>query len=186
MRLIDTLISLANRLPAGARRARAVIPSSLHGRQRDLFTGLRRSMELASRGPRTYLHGDLHVANTYRTAAGRMGVADWQIGLQGSWACDYAYLVTSALTVADRRAWERELLEHYLERLHAAGGGRIARAAAWDAYRAATLYPYFAWVYTIGRSRLQPRFQPDEVSLALIERIAAAVDDLGSLAAVGL
>jgi hypothetical protein len=47
-------------------------------------------------------------------------------------------------------------------------------------------YPYFAWLYTLGRSRLQPRFQPEEVSLMLIERIAAAIDDLHSFAAVGL
>jgi hypothetical protein len=94
--------------------------------------------------------------------------------------------VASALTVEDRRAWERELLEHYLERLHMAGGARIVWTAAWDAYRSATLYPYFAWVYTIGRSRLQPRFQPDDVCLTLIGRIASAIDDLGSLGAVGL
>ena len=57
---------------------------------------------------------------------------------------------------------------------------------AWAAYRQATLYPYFAWVYTIGRSRLQPRFQPDRVSLTMIERIATAIEDLDSLGAVGL
>ena len=52
--------------------------------------------------------------------------------------------------------------------------------------RRATFYPYFAWLYTLGRARLQPRFQPDAVSLALIARIAAAIDDLDSLRAVGL
>ena len=41
-------------------------------------------------------------------------------------------------------------------------------------------------VYTIGRSRLQPRFQPDEVSLEMIRRISAAIEDLDSLGAVGL
>lgn len=54
------------------------------------------------------------------------------------------------------------------------------------AYRRATLYPYFAWVYTVGRSRLQPEFQPAEVSLTMIRRIAAAIDDLDSVGAVGL
>ena len=45
--------------------------------------------------------------------------------------------------------------------------------------------PYFAWVYTIGRSRLQPNFQSDRVSLTMIERISTAIDDLDSLRAVG-
>ena len=143
-------------------------------------------MHILSQGPRTYLHGDLHIANTYSTQAGRMGIADWQVGLQGSWAHDYAYLLATALEVEDRRRLERDLLDFYLERLAAVGGGAISRDAAWVAYRQATLYPYFAWLYTIGRSRLQPSFQPADTSLTMIERIAAAVDDLDSLGAVGL
>jgi hypothetical protein len=186
MELIDTLIGLADRRRAGAQRARAVIPSALRDRQADLYAALRRSMQIASQGPRTYLHGDLHIANTYLTAEGRMGVCDWQVGLQGSWAYDFGYLLTTALEVQERRAWERGLLESYLERLAAAGGPRIAWSEAWQAYRQATLYPYFAWVYTIGRSRLQPRFQPEATSLVMIRRIAAAIEDLDSLGAVGL
>ncbi len=186
MRVIDSLIALANRTRAGAARARTVIPSGLRRRQGDLYEGMRRSMQILSRGPRTYLHGDLHIANTYSTQEGRMGIADWQVGLQGSWAHDYAYLLATALEIEDRRRSERDLLDFYLERLAAAGGGAISRDAAWMAYRQATFYPYFAWVYTIGRSRLQPSFQPAEVALAMVERIAAALDDLGSFSAVGL
>jgi hypothetical protein len=186
MRLIDSLLGLANRLPAGVRRAREVIPESLRARQADLHEGLRRSMGIASRGVHTYLHGDLHAANTYLTEDARFGITDWQVGLRGSWAQDFAYLLLTALTVEDRRAWERDLLGFYLERLAAAGGDSIPPQAAWLAYRQATFYPYFAWVYTIGRSRLQPSFQPRPVSLMFIERIAAAIDDLDSLGAVGL
>ena len=186
MRVIDSLIALANRTGVGAERARTVIPSVLRHRRADLHEGMRRSMHILSQGPRTYLHGDLHIANTYSTQAGRMGIADWQVGLQGSWAHDYAYLLATALEVEDRRRLERDLLDFYLERLAAVGGGAISRDAAWVAYRQATLYPYFAWLYTIGRSRLQPSFQPADTSLTMIERIAAAVDDLDSLGAVGL
>jgi aminoglycoside phosphotransferase (APT) family kinase protein len=163
-----------------------VIPPVLRDRQDDLYAGMRRSMEIASEAPRTYLHGDLHIANTYRTSGGAMGIADWQVGLQGSWAFDFAYLLATALEVADRRAWERELLHFYLDALGASGGARLSAGAAWDAYRRATFYPYFAWVYTIGRARIQPHFQPERVSLTMIERIAAAIADLDSLAAVGL
>jgi hypothetical protein len=186
MRRIDALLGLADRRRAGARRAAAVIPATLRSRQADLYLGLRRAMELASHGPHTYLHGDLHIANTYLSRAGAMGVIDWQVGLQGSWVHDYAYLLATALEVADRRAWERELLEFYLEQLARAGGEPMDFASAWEAYRTGTLYPYFAWTYTLGRSRLQPSFQPEAVSLTMVRRIAAAIDDLDSLGAVGL
>lgn len=186
MHLIDALIGLADRRHAGARRARDVIPPPLRDRQTDLYAGLRRSMVLASRGPRTYLHGDLHVANTYVTASEALGIADWQVGLQGSWVHDYAYLVCTALEIEDRRAWEKDLLAFYLDRLRAAGGERIELTRAWEDYRRATLYPYFAWIYTLGRARLQPKFQPERASLTMIRRIAAAIADLDSLGAVGL
>jgi hypothetical protein len=42
-----------------------------------------------------------------------------------------------------------------------------------------------AWLATIGRSPLQPKYQPDEISLANLERITAAFDDLRTLEAVG-
>jgi|SRR5947209_9638305 len=177
---------MADRTTAGLERARAVVPRGLHARREDLREGMRRSMRVASERPHTYLHGDLHIANTYLTADGKVGVADWHVGLKGSWAFDYAYLMATALEVEERRASEHELLDFYLEQLEAAGGGRLPRQEAWAAYRQATFYPYFAWLYTLGRSRLQPRFQPEEVSLTLIERIAAAIDDLDSFGAIGL
>jgi hypothetical protein len=186
MSLIDALLGLANRLAAGAGRAERVIPASLRARQPDLHEGMRRSMRAASAGPLTYLHGDLHIGNTYLTHDGRMGIADWQVGLKGSWAHDYGYLVATALAVEDRRAWERDLLAFYLDRLVASGGPSITAHAGWLAYRRSLFYPYFAWVYTIGRSRLQPRFQPEDVSLTMIGRIATAIADLDGLGAVGL
>jgi hypothetical protein len=185
MALIDALVGLADRTRTGTKRASHVIPASLRGRQADLFVAMRRSMALASRGPRTYLHGDLHVANTYLTGDGVPGVCDWQVGLQGSWTFDYGYLLAAALETEDRRAWEHDLLDFYLERLGAAGGQRIPRTQAWEAYRRSTLYPYFAWVYTLGRSRLQPSFQPTETSLVMLQRISAAIDDLETLDALG-
>jgi hypothetical protein len=185
-RLIGSLLGLADSTRAGARRAEGVIPGGLRGRQADLLEGMRRSMSLLGRRPHTYLHGDLHIANAYLTSDGSMGVCDWQVGLKGCWAYDFAYLLSTALAVQDRRDWEGELLRFYLERLQAAGGRPPAFEDGWLAYRQATFYPYFAWIYTLGRSRLQPRFQPDSVSLTMIARISAAIKELDSLAAIGL
>jgi signal recognition particle-docking protein FtsY len=116
MRVIDALIGLADRTGVGTERARAVLPHAMVTRRADLYAAMRRSMALASRGSRTYLHVDLHIANTYLTGDGRLGIADWQIGLQGSWAYDFGYLLATALEPNDRRAWERDLLELYLDR----------------------------------------------------------------------
>lgn len=185
-RLIDALIGLADRTGTGARRAAEVLPAALRGRPGHLYEGMRLSMALAGRPPHTYLHGDLHIANTYRTGQGDMGICDWQVGMRGSWAFDFTYLMATALPTEDRRAWERELLDLYLEQLASSGGVAPSRDDAWLAYRQATFYPYFAWLYTLGRSRLQPRFQPDELALTLIGRIAATIEDLDSLSAIGL
>jgi Phosphotransferase enzyme family len=186
MAVIDALIPLADRTRAGAQRGRDAIPPAVRRRQRELHPALRSSMRLLSEGPATYLHGDLHIANTYSIWSGAIGICDWQVGLRGGWAHDYSYLLATALEVEDRREWEGELLDFYLERLAASGGPSLPREAAWKAYRQATLYPYFAWLYTLGRSRLQPSFQPAATSVKMVERIAAAIEDLDSFGAVGV
>jgi hypothetical protein len=115
-----------------------------------------------------------------------MGFADWQIVLKGGWAYDVAYTITSGLSTDNRRDWEHELLAFYLERLAAANGGQAPDFdSALLAYRQQALYPYFIWLATIGRSPIQPKYQPDEVSRAIISRTAAAVRDLDVLGAVG-
>jgi hypothetical protein len=113
-----------------------------------------------------------------------MGFTDWQIVMRGSWAYDFSYTVASGLTVEDRRAWEHDLLAFYLERLAAAGGEAPAMGDAWLAYRQQAIYPCFIWLATIGRSVIQPKYQPDEISLGIIERTANAILDLDPLGAV--
>ncbi|UGQ13350.1 aminoglycoside phosphotransferase family protein [Yinghuangia sp. ASG 101] len=185
-RTLDRLIQLRKRAEVGAKRAGAVIPGDLRGTSFDrVYAAFAASVNAADKGPLTVLHGDGHIGNTYTTAAGRMGFADWQITMRGSWAFDYTYTVTSALAVDDRRAWEKDLLGFYLDRLSAAGVKAPDFDAAWDAYRCQTLYPYLIWLYTIGRGALQPQMQPSETCLAVIERTANAVVDLASLDAIG-
>jgi len=186
LQVIDAFIGMEKRSAIGAERSRSVLPEGLWRRRDDLYEGMRRSLEISSRGAHTYLHGDYHVGNTYVTGDGRMGIGDWQIGVRGSWVYDYADIVTSGLEVEDRRAWEHDLLDFYLDRLNANGGPRIPHDEAFMAYREATFYPYFAWAYTIGRHWLMPKYQPDEISLPIMERTGTAIDDLESLKAVGL
>ncbi len=180
---IKTSINMRKRSVIGAERAKAVVSEDLRGRADELWFAFERSMALATVGPRTFLHGDAHVGNTYRTAGGRTGYTDWQMVRRGSWAFDFALSVTTVLEVEDRRAWERELLEFYLGRLAAAGGEPPELEEAFEMYRVQTLYPYHSWTYTIGRGPLQPKMQPDRLCLPIIERSAAVIEDLGAIEA---
>jgi hypothetical protein len=186
-RNLSTLVRMGPRTAVGMERARSVIPASLYGHADKLWEGTRRCLDLATNdGPATLLHGDGHVGQVYVTGDGRMGHTDWQGTMRGGWFFDYAYLVSTALEPDERRAWDGELLELYLERLTEAGGKPPSYDEAWLRYRQAVFYAYSAWSFTIGRAFYQPRMQPDEISLACINRVAAAIEDLRSLEAVGL
>lgn len=182
-RMIEKLASPEKRLVVGARRARDITPAELEGRDKDIFEAIRRSVAIATSGTPTFLHGDPHVGNTYVTRDGRMGLTDWQVVVRGNWAYDVGYLISTGLSVDDRREWERDLLRFYLERLAAAGGEPPDEEAAWLAYRQQVLYPYLAWVFTLGRGALHPKMQPPEVSRGVIERITNAIVDLDAMAA---
>lgn len=136
--------------------------------------------------PQTLLHGDPHIGQSYITNQDKMGYADWQIVMQGGWAFDVAYAIVSALTVADRRAWEQELLRFYLDRLHAAGGPALLFDDAWLGYRQNMIYPYFCWLMTIAGPimPLLPNMQPDRVAFDIVERSGNAICDLESLEAI--
>jgi hypothetical protein len=87
--------------------------------------------------------------------------------------------------VADRRAWERELLAAYLDQLKIAGGpADFGFDEAWLRYRQQVFHGLIFWLYTIGHGRLQPEMQPDNVSRINLERMTNALVDLDSLASV--
>lgn len=183
--LVNKFIGMKERSAVGAKRAQPVIPAALHGREDELWRATDASFGLNAAMPTTLLHGDLHVGQTYITNEGRLGIGDWQATMRGGWAFDFAYLVTSALTVENRRAWEKDLLRFYLDALHAAGGPQLAFDDAWTCYRQHTLWPYIVWLYTIGYGPLQPKMQPDNVCMDIVERTANAVNDHDGLRSVG-
>ena len=69
--------------------------------------------------PHTLLHGDTHIGNTYLLPDGRGGLLDWQLFVRGHHMHDVSYLVTTALSIGQRRTHERDLLAFYLDRLAA-------------------------------------------------------------------
>ncbi|BDB44127.1 hypothetical protein IWGMT90018_45730 [Mycobacterium kiyosense] len=149
-----------------------------------MFPALMTSLAMHGSAPNTLLHSDVHSRNWYLTPDGGMGLYDWQLITRGVWALDVAYALSSALTVEDRRAWERELIELYIDRLFASGGPALSFDEAWLAYRQQAFHGLVFWLYTIGAGRLQPAMQPDEVSLANLERMTAMIDDLDCFGAL--
>ena len=134
----------------------------------------RASAVLARSGPQTVLHGDPHPGNTYGLPGGRTGFYDWQLVRRGDWANDVGYFLAGSLEVDDRRAHERELLAGYLDAARSAGASPPDFEPAWERYRSTPAFGLATWMHTYSAGS----FQPDDVSVATIQRFGAAYEDL--------
>ncbi|EGO56089.1 hypothetical protein NEUTE1DRAFT_83075 [Neurospora tetrasperma FGSC 2508] len=86
---------------------------------------------------RTLLHGDTHIGNIFFSPSmspspspspeGKIGFLDWSALHFGSCFHDVVYFVTAMMTVQDRRKYEWEILDRYLETLHQLGGPEFDR-----------------------------------------------------------
>ncbi len=164
----------------GFRLAAEDIPAELHARKAEIRPALMRSLALNVLGPRTLLHQDVHPGNWFRLPDGSLNLYDWQGIAKGSWALDVSYALSAGLETADRRAWERELLELYLDELAAAGGKAPTFDDAWTAYRRQMFHGLIFWTYTFLVGKVAP-LQPDQHVRTLIRRTAQAIVDLDSL-----
>ncbi|MEB8336150.1 phosphotransferase family protein [Streptomyces endophyticus] len=123
-------------IPAGVRRADR------------LLAAVNALAELSAAHPRCLVHGDVHTGNVYATADGSPGLIDWQVVQYGVWALDVGYHLAAVLDPDERVRSERQLLDHYLDRLAAHGGTPPGRDEAWWAYRAHLPYGFFLWGIT--------------------------------------
>ena len=120
---------------------------------------------------RCLLHGDPHPGNCFTDKAGA-GLYDWQTIARGPWSYDVGYAIVTALSIADRRNFERDLLEHYLDRLAKGGVKTVPRLEeAWDDYRRGIAYPLLIWPTN------HTSHQSEDNIMALTERLGAAADD---------
>jgi hypothetical protein len=130
---------------------------------------------LEDAAPPALSHGDPHIGNTYLDGQGRPAFLDWQGVCIAPPMDDVAYFIGGSLSVADRRAHERDLLSLYLDAAAAAGAPRVDGDAAWSEYRREHLHG-FLWSLT------GPRMQPRERVFAMSERHVAAIEDHNTLA----
>ena len=102
--------------------------------------------------PRCLLHGDAHLGNSYFRADGSRIFIDFQLVTAGHAWRDLTYFLVGSLSIEDRRSAERELIEHYLERLAAHGaGGRLSFEKLWDEYRTWPVWGMVAWIGNLDK-----------------------------------
>jgi hypothetical protein len=135
--------------------------------------GFRGWARTAASHPRTLLHGDPHLGNTYALPGDVTGFYDWQLVRSGNWSHDVGYFLISSLTTADRRKHERDLLGDYLRELGGRGAPAPDLAEAWELYRRTPVFGLGTWLHTLSGGG----FQPLDVCLAVIERFATAHAD---------
>ena len=95
---------------------------------------------------------------------------------------DVSYFLTMALSVDDRRAYERDLLRHYLAVRKASGLDDISPNDAWLAHRLHAAYTVPASCAAANYSGTSERRRV--FAKAFVERAVAALDDLESRAAL--
>lgn len=166
--------------------AEEVVPPRLHRRHAQIWPAMQASTALQGSSPRTLTHNDNHLKNWYETREQSMGLADWQAAGAGDWGRDIANTLGMSLPVESRRAWEKELLQLYLDELHRSGGPAIGFGDAWTNYRR-HLPSALVWLTLTLRpttddpDEVIPQFQPEEQTLEFIRRMTAAMDDLDAL-----
>lgn len=162
--------------PRGLERGASTIPTTVLELGGDGAVDLwARFVATLTAGPMTLLHADAHIGNTYVLADDTVGFLDWQVARCGNWSQDLGYFLVGSLTIEDRRAHERALVDAYVDEL-----GLVEPAEAWLRYRASAVYGLTIWLSTLGTDGYQRR----EVSLALAERYAAAHVDLDAAGAL--
>ncbi|MDB6060577.1 MAG: hypothetical protein JWM78_680 [Verrucomicrobiaceae bacterium] len=102
--------------------------------------------------PRCLIHGDSHLGNSYFRPDGTRIFIDFQLITAGHPWRDLTYFLVGSLTVEDRRKAERELLQHYLDRLEVHGaGGRLSFEKLWDEYRVWPMWGMVAWITNLDK-----------------------------------
>ena len=179
--LTSSAVSWGEACERGFKVAEACIPERFFARAEEIWPATERSFLMHAGLSRTLIHNDPHLKNWYIAAHGEMGLNDWQTCVQGDWSRDLAYALVTSLSVEDRRAWEKELIQYYLDRLSGAGGPAVSFDEAFLLYRKNLLNALAMWTGTIAPAADAPEMQPQDSCLEFIGRISHACDDLDAL-----
>lgn len=158
-----------------------LMPARLYQRRAEVWPATEASVRAHDRLPKTLIHCDTHIRNWYLTNTGTMGLLDWQVLSIGHWSRDVIYAMTTALTIDDRRQWEKELVRFYLEQLAAHGGPRVSEQDAWAQLKQQLLSALAFWTITLCPSPGMPDYHPQYRTREILKRLYAAIDDHAAL-----
>ena len=123
--------------------------------------------------PLTLCHGDTGAHNSYRLPGGGAGYVDWQLSVKAAWPHDVHYLICTALSIADRRRHERDLVARYLAKLASLGVDYTPSLdEAMAEYSLAMI-----WGLTIGWFIVPEHMYGMEIITTNVERLFAAAND---------
>lgn len=159
----------------------ALMPARLFRRRDEIWPATTLSVARHEELPHTLIHCDVHLKNWYITRDNVMGLSDWQIASIGHWSRDYVYATTTALTVENRRKWEKELLLVYLDKMAELGVPRISLDDAWVNLRQQLFTALAFWTITLRPAPGMPDMQPERTTKEFLRRLYAAVDDHDAL-----
>ena len=136
--------------------------------------------------PTTVTHGDYRLDNMmFGTAEGGypLAVVDWQTPGEGPAAVDLSYFLGAGLSIANRRAHERELVAHYHAELVRRGVTGWSFDDCWSSYR---FYAFAGVVMSVVASMIVTQTaRGDDMFLAMATRHLRHAIDLDAVALLG-
>ncbi|MFA1541979.1 phosphotransferase [Actinomadura monticuli] len=125
------------------------------------------------------VHGDYRLDNLLFPPEGAPITVDWQTLTIGLPARDLSFFLATSLSVADRRAHERDLVARYHEALLGHGVRDYPFDLCWDDYRFALLQGPL--IIVLGCAYGTPTERGDAMFLAMTARACAAIRDHGAV-----
>jgi len=125
------------------------------------------------------VHGDYRLDNLLFPPEGVPITVDWQTLTIGLPARDLSFFLATSLSVADRRAHERDLVTRYHEALLGHGVRDYPLDLCWDDYRYALLQGPL--IIVLGCAYGTPTERGDAMFLAMTARACAAIRDHGAV-----
>jgi len=135
---------------------------------------------LWNQGDPTLIHGDVHDANLFYDGE-RPGFLDWALVARGPAMRDVGYFLAGTLSAEDQRNAAAELLRYYRERLLALEAPAPSAETLWRQYQ---WHAAYVWVGATVTLAMGDAWQPLNYVMASLERLHAALDCLGSVAAL--
>jgi len=132
------------------------------------------------RGSPTLIHGDVHDANLFFDGD-TPGFLDWALVARGPAMRDVGYFLAGTLTPQDQRDWGADLLTYYRDHLLALGAPTPSIKELWQQYQ---WHAAYVWVGATVTLAMGDAWQPVSYVKASLERLHAAMEFLGSVAAI--